>query len=93
MLAAGVPVTNCKINSEYLQYCNVRDVIEGVALRCACKRTDASFREEEYPGHHKGTSPFCGLSIDMVKTFPIDYMHQCCMGVTRKLLQTWLGAG
>ena len=53
-------------------------------------RSDENFRGCIYPGHHNGTTPFCELPIDLVKTFPIDYMHQSCLGVTRKLLLTWM---
>lgn len=40
-------------------------------------------------GHHIGKSPLSGL-VKMVSTFPADYMHLCCLGVTRKLLNIWL---
>lgn len=38
-----------------------------------------------------GNSPLLALNIDMVNTFPIDYMHNVCLGVMRKLLNCWVG--
>ena len=50
-------------------------------------RTDMSFRGKVQSGHHKGTSLFEQLKIDMVDQFPIDYMHCVCLGVVRKILR------
>lgn len=53
------------------------------------KRTDASFRMQTDAQHHKVPSPFLMLPMDMVDQFPIDYMHQVCLGVMKKLLHKW----
>ena len=53
-------------------------------------RTDKSFIEMTDKKHHRGKSPFVELSLGMVSTFPIDYMHLVCLGVMRKLVSLWL---
>lgn len=55
-------------------------------------RTNDLFRREMAVKETEGytVSPFLQLPIDMIKMFPIDYMHQACLGVMRKLLVEWV---
>lgn len=55
------------------------------------KRTDSSFRSMNDPDHHIGISPLLEIpSLDMVHSFPIDYMHQICLGVVKKLISAYI---
>jgi hypothetical protein len=53
-------------------------------------RTDESFaaRSDE-PFHHRA-SPLLDLNIGLISTFPLDYMHLVCLGVTKRLVQFWI---
>jgi hypothetical protein len=53
----------------------------------AVERTDLDFRHKNQPEHHHGNSPFERIPfINMVSSFPNDYMHSVCKGVTLSLL-------
>lgn len=56
----------------------------------AIRRTDESFVLQRDEDHHIGISPLLELKFGMVTQFPIDYMHAVCLGVTKKLLHTWI---
>lgn len=54
-------------------------------------RTNESFRNLTDEDHHVTTTPILELeSIDMVKQFPLDYLHLVLLGVVRKLLNMWI---
>ncbi|KAL2102394.1 hypothetical protein ACEWY4_001562 [Coilia grayii] len=52
-------------------------------------RSDDEFETMADEDHHINRSPVTGL-VKMVSAFPIDYMHLCCLGVMRKLINFWM---
>jgi hypothetical protein len=52
-------------------------------------RSDISFANRVDVGHHNSISPLTEIGVGMVSTFPLDYMHLACLGVTRRLLMAW----
>lgn len=55
-------------------------------------RNDTEFRSRVQTEHHKSTSILELLpNFDMVRQFPLDYMHLVCLGVVKKLIvNLWL---
>jgi hypothetical protein len=57
----------------------------------APERTKESFNAKDDKKHHVGSSTLLeNLGIDMVNNFVIDYMHNVCLGVMKRLLQRWV---
>lgn len=56
------------------------------------KRSDSGFRQKTQEEHHTGTSIIENIpDVDMIYSFPLDYMHLICLGVVKKLLVSlWL---
>lgn len=53
-------------------------------------RTNNSFRNKVQAEHHHGTSLLTNIkNLDMVKQFPIDYMHLICLGNVKKEISFW----
>jgi len=53
-------------------------------------RTDESFRSKTQEKYHKGNSPPELLPIDMIKNVCLDYMHNVCLSVTKRLIEFWV---
>lgn len=54
-------------------------------------RADADFASMIDEDHHLSRTPSPLVSVvKMVTMFPLDYMHLCCLGVTRKMLYIWM---
>lgn len=55
-------------------------------------RADLSFRTRLDVNHHKviESTAIEKLPIDIVNSFPYDYMHVVCLGVTKSLLLGWV---
>ncbi|RLU16246.1 hypothetical protein DMN91_012006 [Ooceraea biroi] len=60
----------------------------------AQKRTNEEFRLHTDHEYHLGISELERLpNIDLIKCFPLDYMHLICLGVIRKLTYLWIRIG
>ena len=53
-------------------------------------RTHASFREGLPTQFQNIISPFETINVDIVKQFPLDYMHLLCLGTMKKLILIWI---
>jgi len=59
-------------------------------IRDAPLRDDFSFRNQSQEEYHSGELILTNLNIDMIKSFPLDYMHLICLGVIKKMLISWV---
>lgn len=61
----------------------------------SAKKTHEDYVNMKYEDSHIGTiSKLVELpGLDIVSTFPLDYMHLVCLGVTRKLITLWMQKG
>jgi len=55
-------------------------------------RIDIDFINKLQPEHHLQdiSSPFELISVPMISHFPVDYMHNSCLGVNKQLLKLWI---
>lgn len=77
----------CVIRGEY-----VTDKVTFPDCTCGL-RTDDSFRNMLDKKHHSKDcppSPLTLLPLGLVSQFPLEYMHLVCLGVTKRLLNTWV---
>lgn len=79
--------SSCEKCNEVGEYIDGRIIFTTVS---SPKRTDESFSLQIDDDHHLGVSPLTKLPIGLVTKFPIDYMHNVCLGVVRKILNSWL---
>ena len=58
----------------------------------ALKLSDETSRSQNQPEHRNGKTPLLKIQrfIDMIHQFSLDFMHLCCLGVVKKLLEYWL---
>lgn len=54
-------------------------------------RTDLAFHTFQFEDHHIGECIPLRLDINMVKDIPLEPMHLVKLGVSRKLILTWIG--
>lgn len=53
-------------------------------------RSNITFRERLPMTYQNIASPFEVRDFDMIKQFPLDYMHLLCLGTTKKLILLWI---
>jgi hypothetical protein len=49
-------------------------------------RTEQSFTNFEYKVHQITKSPLVHVGLSCIGSFPLDYMHLACLGVTKRIL-------
>ena len=52
-----------------------------------CLRTDLDVVQQTDKGHHTGFSFLVAKIVCAVSGFVLDYVHLCCLGITKQLLE------
>ncbi|XP_025208584.1 uncharacterized protein LOC112603960 [Melanaphis sacchari] len=53
-------------------------------------RSNQSFRDKQDSFYHKDSSPLEEFPIDIISTVVLEYMHNICLGVMKKLIVFWV---
>lgn len=71
---------------------NRRTVYPSVVAK---ERTNKSFRQRLQPGHHNKETPLLRIYpfLNIISCFVLHFMHLCCEGVMKKLLEEWIKKG
>lgn len=55
-------------------------------------RNNEEFRGKTYENHNRRDTVLTKIeNLDMINDFPIDYLHNCLLGIMKKLLDLWFG--
>ncbi|XP_031338854.1 uncharacterized protein LOC116172972 [Photinus pyralis] len=80
--------SSCERCIETGDYLNGRVIFKKVH---STKRTDHTFTLQSDESHHLYDSPLVQVpGLGLVSHFAIDYMHNVCLGIMRKLLNIWI---
>ncbi|CAH0552611.1 unnamed protein product [Brassicogethes aeneus] len=80
-----VPCSKCKIVGKRVGYYTV---LKGT--NHPPRTHDEYTSRVDQNHHHLGTSPISKLPFNMVESVVFDYMHLACLGIMKKLLETWV---
>lgn len=84
--------TRCVVEGEYIN----NRVCFPYNINHSLIRTHESYINMVHDGHHiaSDVSKLCEIpGLDIVSTFPLDYLHLVCLGTVKKLIQLWLHKG
>ncbi|XP_033231565.1 uncharacterized protein LOC117182585 [Belonocnema kinseyi] len=77
--------------------CTVKGTKKGIGrtvflLVDSVERSDESFRNQIQAPHRNGRTKLLDIrpNINMIFTFVLDFMHLCCLGIMKKLIEWWL---
>lgn len=78
----------CTVEAVAVQ--TVKDTLVKRLVDTECSlRTDETFRRQSDSDYHHETSSISVLDVDMVRSFPLDYMHLVLLGAVKKCMLHW----